>query len=306
MNRASGMGAFKGCFVFLGVFALLVVIIATISYIRLPQPDGVSRIEAAAAAGVSSGFFLTFAAAFLWEVARRFQELRLLRASVAGVTPVDGARVAAYGTLVADGPLLEAPLSGTRAAIYKYEIVVPHQKSSSTVACSGYGLTPCHITTASGSVRMLGYAEPAFLPAVLDGPETRARTQAYLASAPITPTGLGAAREFLDTLLDDDGAIRSDTGSVPDVIGNPRLIFREHAVADGDTVCAFGKYSVERGGLVPDSAIADPFPIRLRRGEAAAIGRALALSALGYSVGAAAMAGLAVGAIWLTRLMFTS
>jgi len=37
-------------------------------------------------------------------------------------------------------------------------------------------------------------------------------------------------------------------------------------------VCAFGKYSVERAGLVPDSAIADPYPIRLRRGDAAAIG----------------------------------
>jgi len=305
MNRASRMGAFKGCFVFLGVFALLVVIIATISYIRFPQPEAVSRVATAFIAGVSSAFFLTFTFAFLWEVARRFQELRLLRASVAGVTPVDGTRIAAYGTLVADGPLLEAPLSGTRAAIYKYEILVRHEKSSSE-ACSGYGLTPCHITTAAGSIRMLGYVEPAFLPAVLDGPETRARTQAYLASAPITPTGLGAAREFLDTLLDDDGAIRSDTGSVPDVMGNPRLIFREHAVTDGDTVCAFGKYSVERGGLVPDPAIADPFPIRLRRGDSATVGRALAVSALGYSVGAVAMTGLAVGAIWLTRLMFTS
>ena len=305
MSPASRVGAFKGCFVFLGVFALSAVIMAVITYIRFPEPEGVSRGAAAAAAGVSSAFFLTFAAAFLWEVARRFQELRLLRASVAGVTPVDGTRVAAYGVLVADGPLLEAPLSGTRAAIYKYEILVRHEKSSSE-ACSGYGLTPCHITTAAGSVRMLGYVEPAFLPAVLEGPETRARAQAYLASAAITPTGLGAAKEFLDTLLDDDGAIRSDTGSVPDVMGNPRLVFREHAVTDGDNVCAFGNYSVERAGLVPDSAIADPYPIRLRRGDAAAIGRALALSALGYSVGAVAMTGLAVGAIWLTRLMFTS
>ena len=305
MSPASRMGAFKGCFMFLGVFALSALIIAAITYIRFPEPEGVSRSAAAAITGVSSGFFLTFAVAFLWEVARRFQELRLLRASVAGVTSVDGTRVAAYGVLVADGPLLEAPLSGTRAAIYKYEIVVRHEKSSSE-ACSGYGLTPCHITTAAGNIRMLGYVEPAFRPTVLDGPETRARTRAYLASAAITPTGLGAAREFLDTLLDDDGAIRSDTGSVPDVMGNPRLVFREHAVTDGDNVCAFGKYSVERGGLIPDSAIADPYPIRLRRGDAAAIGRALAVSALGYSVGAAAMTGLAVGAIWLTRLMFTS
>ncbi|HOC43631.1 MAG TPA: hypothetical protein PKJ99_11510 [Thermoanaerobaculales bacterium] len=304
MSSSSRKGAFRGCFVFLGIYAVLAVIVTAISYLRFPEAEVASRCSAAAAAGFGGAVFLTFAAAFLWEVARRFRELSLLRASVGGAAPADGERIAACGVLVADGPLLEAPISGARAAIYKYEIVVPHQKSSSTVACSGYGLTPCHITTAAGSVRLLGYAEPTFRPALLDGPETRSRTQAYLGSAAITPTGLGAAREFLDTLVDDDGAIRSDSGSVPDVVGNPRLLLREHCVADGDSVCAFGKYSIDRGGLVPDPASVDPYPIRLRRGEAAAIGRALVASAFGYSAGAVAMTGLAVGAVWLARLMF--
>lgn len=306
MSPASRVGVFKGCFTFLGVFALSALVMATITYVRFPKPEVVVRVPAAAVAGVSSAFFLTFAVAFFWEVARRFRELTLLRASVAGVPPTDATRVAACGVLVADGPLLDAPLSGTRAAIYEYEIVVPHQKSSSTVACSGYGLTPCHIATAAGNVRILAYADLAFRPAALEGQETRARIHAYLASASITPTGAGAAGEFLDTLVDDDGAIRSDIGSVPDVLGNPRLIFHEHAVADGDSVCAFGRYSAERGGLVPGPASVDPYPVRLRRGDAAAVGRALIASAVGYSAGAVCMTALAVGAIWLTRLVFTS
>ncbi len=306
MSPASPVGAFKGCFTFLGVFALSALVMATVTYVRFPKPEMVVRVPAAAIAGVSSGFFLTFAVAFLWEVARRFRELRLLRASVAGVPRADGTRVAACGVLAADGPLLDAPLSGTRAAIYKYEIIVRHQQSSSTEACSGYGLTPCHIATAAGDVRILAYADLAFRPTALEGPETRARIQAHLASASVTPTGVGAAREFLDTLADDDGAIRSDIGSVPDVLGNPRLLFHEYAVADGDSVCAFGRYSAERGGLVPGPASVDPYPVRLRRGDAAAIGPSLVASAVGYSAGTVAMTALAVGAIWLTRLVFTS
>jgi len=305
MSSGSGVGLFRGCFTFLGVFALSALIIGTITYIRLPEPDVVSRGTAAVVTGVSSGFFLTFALAFLWEVVRRFQELGLLRQSVTGVPPGDGQRIAAQGVLVADGPLLEAPMSGVRSAIYKYEIIARHQKSDTEV-CSGYALTPCHVATAGGNVRILAYADLAFRPGALQGPEMRARLKSYLASATVTPMGLGAAKEFLATLADDDGTIRSDTGSVLDDLDDPRLSFREYAVADGENVCAIGTYSAERGGLVPDPASVDPYPVRLRRGDSLEVRRALLVSAAGYVAGTVAMVGLAVGALVLTNLMFTS
>jgi hypothetical protein len=298
-------GAFKGCVAYLGVFALSAVLAGIAAYVRFPQPEATSRVGFATFTGIGCGFFLTFAIGFLWEVVRRAQELTMLRASVAGVPPADGARVAAYGTLVADGPLLEAPMSGTRSAIYKYEIIAHRQKSSDSVVCSGYGLTPCHVETPAGRVRILGYVEPAFRPRLLDTPEARARTQAYLAATSVTPTGIGAAKEFIATLADADGAIKSDTGHVPDLASNPRLSLQEHAVADGETVCAFGRYSSERGGLVPDPASSDPYPVRLWRGDASAVRRALLRGSAGYSVGIVAMSAMAVGVWVLASLMVT-
>jgi hypothetical protein len=304
MSSGSGVPAFKGCLTLLGVFALSALAFGIATYIRFPKTEGVSREGAAGFTAFGCAFFVTFAIAFLWEAVRRVQEMAMLRASVAGVPPADGARVAAYGTVVADGPLLEAPMSGARSAIYKYEVIAPRQKSSDWVACSGYGLTPCHIETAAGPVRILGYAEFAFPANTLEGPEARARTQAYLASTAVTPLGVGAAKEFFDTLADDDGAIKSDAGCAVDVVANPRLRLQEHAVADGDTVCAFGRYSSEHGGLVPDPASTDPYPVRLRRGDAPAVSRSLVRSTIGYSVGVLGMSGMAGGVWYLAGLMF--
>jgi predicted MFS family arabinose efflux permease len=107
-------------------------------------------------------------------VTRRLREVSLLGASAAGATPLDGRPVAACGTLVADGPLLTAPFSGLPCAIYQYEIVAPQQKSSFTV-CSGYALTPCHVETGAGSVRVLAYVDLAFRRQSLEGAEMRGR-----------------------------------------------------------------------------------------------------------------------------------
>lgn len=305
MGNPSPLGAFKGCVVFLGVFALSAVIVGIATYLGLPREAAEFRVPAAVATGLGGGFFVALAAAFLSEFVQRARELRMLQASVSGVTPQDGARVAACGVVVADGPLLVAPLSGVLVAIYKYEIRARQQKGSTEV-CSGYGLTPCHLETPAGYVRLLGYADLAFTPRLLEGPEMWERARAYLASAPITPIGVGAAKEFLGTLVDDDGAIRSDTGVVPDDLANPRLSFLEHVVTDRESVCAFGRYSAERGGLVPDPASIDPYPVRLRRGDATAIRRSLLRSAAGYLAGAALMASLAAGVVWLVGTMFAT
>lgn len=301
MSTASPLA--KGCFTFLGVFALSAVFVAAITYIRLPHPEGASREAVAGCTGLASGFFLTFAIMLFSEVVRRTRELAMLRASVAGVPLTDGARVAASGVLVADGPLLDAPFSGTPSAIYKYGIVANHKKSSTEI-CSGYALTPCHVETPAGHVRILGYAELAFSPASLKGPEMLARARAYLAPGIVTPLGLGAAKEFLGTLVDDDGAIKSDTGLVPDELNDPVFSFLEHVVADREKVCAFGRYSAERGGLVPDPASIDPYPVRLRRGDPAAVRRSLLASAAGQVAAAVFMAALGVGAAWVPSLMF--
>ena len=39
MSRGSRLGAFKGCVVYVGVFALSAVIVGITAYVRFPQPE---------------------------------------------------------------------------------------------------------------------------------------------------------------------------------------------------------------------------------------------------------------------------
>ncbi|RPJ81352.1 MAG: hypothetical protein EHM13_10565, partial [Acidobacteria bacterium] len=135
---SGGSNVMRGCGTFLGLWTVWALVVGIFFYVNLPAQEVGSRLQASGYAGIGSGFFMAFASSLVFEVRRRFREVTLLRDSVAGVPPTDGARIAAYGTLVADGPLLEAPMTGARAAIYKYEIMARRKKSDDDAICSGY------------------------------------------------------------------------------------------------------------------------------------------------------------------------
>lgn len=299
----SGSPLAKGCLTFLAVFAVSALAVGVAAYLFIPEGARTAMGPVALWSGLVGGFFLALGVLSASEAVRRLREVGLLRDSLAGAPPADGARIAACGVLVADGPQVDAPFSGNRSALYKYAVMTRHQKSDSEM-CSGYFLTPCHVETLAGPVRILGYAEPAFAAARPEGAEVVTRAQAYFAAASVTPTGMGALREFNAMLADDDGAIRADTGVVPKEWTSPRLYFVEHAVAHGESVCAFGHYSAERGGLVPNPASVDPYAVSLRRGDAAAVRRSLLRAAAGQVAGALLLGGIAVGAVFFVALMF--
>ena len=294
----------KGCLTFLAVFAVSALVVGVAAYLRIPEGARAAVGPVALWSGLVGGFFLALGGLSASEAVRRVREVGLLRESLAGTPPADGARIAACGVLVADGPQADAPFTGSRAVIYKYAVKARQQKSD-TELCSGYFLTPCHVETAAGSIKILGYAEPAFTAAVPAGPEVVARAGAYFASTSVTPTGMGALREFNAMLVDDDGAIKADSGTVPKELENPRLSFVEHSLADREWVCAFGHYSAERGGLVPNPASVDPYAVSLRRGDAAAVRRSLLRAAAGQVAGALLLGGLAIGAVFVVALMFS-
>ena len=300
---SSGSPLARGCLTGLGLWALSALVVGLAAYLLMPEGGDGSFGKVAVYAGLGGGLLLALALGSLWEAVRRIHEVRLLRESVAGAPPADGARIAASGVLVADGPTAEAPFSGTRSAIYSYEVKARQQKSDTEV-CSGYFLTPCHVETPAGRVRILGYAELAFTPARIEGPEAVARARAYFTAATVTPTGMGALREFTSMLADDDGAIRSDTGAVPHELDDPKLYFVERAVADGEHVCAFGRYSAERGGLVPNPASADPYAVRLRKGGEAEVLRSLWRAAAGQVAGTLLLAALTAGVLVLVAVLF--
>lgn len=302
----------KTCLTYLGVLVLLSCAMTAVLFFNFPAPPPgrleetpfVVRLQASVAGGAASGLFLTMAIGALSGIVLKARERRLVAASVAGAPLTDGTKVAACGVLVADGPLLVAPFSGTRCVTYHYRIT--HNtggKSSTTVtSCWGYALTPCHIETVGGSVRILGYTDFAFAPTRLSGPEMIARARAYFSATTFVTIGLGAIqssyRALKEVLADDDGTIKTDFGPPPTDLEDPAYSFEEQLALDHEKVCAFGKYAAARGGLVPEPGSVEVFPVALRRGGADEVRRALLIGAFGHLAGALLLAAIAAAAVF--------
>ncbi len=255
--------------------------------------------------GVISGLFLTLAVCGVFQgLLLRLRQLRLFEASVAGVPPADGAEVAAFGVLVADGPLLAAPLSGTPCVTYDYQISLHTSRGSSggVILCSGHGLTPSHVETAAGGVRILACTGFNMPTTYLEGPAVVARATRYCAETTFAAFRLTSMRATLRNMkelrADDDGAIKADFGTPATGLDAAGHFFAEHVALDREEVCAFGRYSAERGGLVPDPDSIEEFPVMMWTGSASRIRRKMLLAATGALAGTLAMAAIGAGVLW--------
>jgi hypothetical protein len=75
---------------------------------------------------------------------------------------------------------------------------------------------------------------------------------AYASRTPFVPYGKASANELTVQWSDDDGAYRSDIAyqAFEDARIDKRYT-NQHSVPNGATVRVFGRYSKERGGIVP-------------------------------------------------------
>jgi hypothetical protein len=299
----------KTCLLYISVFlGFAVCLTAVLAALWPPRPDTTPprpplgmRLGGASPGAFLAAAFLTLAFAAADSVRMRNADSALLARSLAGERPEDGREIAAAGTLVADGPALTAPFSGAACVAYHYAIKYTSTGKSSmtTTSCWGYALTPSHVETAAGFVRLLAYTDFDFPATRMRGPEMLERARRHFATSQFVTIGLGAigsAWKALGAVLaDDDGAIRTDFGPPPQDLENPRLTFEEQAVADREPVCAFGTYSAARGGLVPVPGTRDVYPARLARGSGVELRRKLLWSVVGQSLLALVFAGAAAG-----------
>ncbi|HXH38443.1 MAG TPA: hypothetical protein VNN08_07435, partial [Thermoanaerobaculia bacterium] len=182
----------------------------------------------------------------------------------------DDATVTVVGHIRATGPALTAPLSGKPAVLYSYEIshVSEGRDETTTVMdFSGFALTPCAIDSPHGSIRLLGFPLlEGFDKTSLDTDEGRRNGTAYLASAPFTdmegfhPGAIYS--EVKAVLTDDDGQLRKDWKMTEDRDLTDKSL-SEQIVAPGEQVCAIGRWSAAKHGLVPHGGNV----IRLVRGD---------------------------------------
>ena len=240
----------------------------------------------------------------------------------------DGATVTVVGHIRAIGSALRAPFSGRPAVFYTYDIDHISQRSDDSTNVkdySGFALTPSAIDSPHGSVRILGFPMLEQFPKEeFDTDEGRRNAAAYLESAPFKdmqgfhPTAI--YNEIKELLTDDDGAILAAivyfrTDIIRIVSGWARGLanaearkdwkmtedrdlsdkqLHEQIVAPGTQVCAIGRWSTAKHGLVPPAA----GMIRLLQGDAPQVAKGLWGKVVSNTIGCIVVAAIVNGAIY--------
>lgn len=240
-------------------------------------------------AGVCSGM----AAGYAIGVRGLARERRMLLHAARGATPPDGQWVAVSGAIRSSSPL-RAPISGAESVAYEYRITHEDNRSSDASTLLYYDGKALARSTI-GSVRLLAVPSLDVPKAKVDRKRAVENAQRYVASTTFETRGTSRdERKGVEAeSTSDEGEFRRDReyhGGI-DVAG---CTFEERHIAQNETVCAFGLYSRERGGLVPHPNWAKP--TRIMRGDAATVAAELLKRMQRWKVGATCFAAAAIAA----------
>ena len=213
----------------------------------------------------------------------------------------DDAMATVVGHIRAVGLPLHAPFSGNAAVLYNYDIDhISHSnnETNSVMDYSGFALAPCAIDSPHGSIRILGFPLlEGFPKRPFDTEEGRKNAAAYLESTAQTDMqGFHPGtmfHEIKELLTDDDGQFRKDWKMTADRDLTDKHL-HEQMVAPGDQVCAIGRWSAMKHGLIPPAGGV----IRLLQGDPQKIVSGLWRKCIGNAIGAIIVAAVVNGAVY--------
>ncbi len=299
----------RSCLVYLGIF-VGAGILAGIGLVLTipPAPPGFSapfvmKLGSALGVGFAASGLLTVALFGLRDTMQRLSDRACLGMTRMTI-PLDGERIVAFGTVAADGPLLESPFTGTRCACYSYEVrCTTRGRSSTDVLCAwGYALTPSHVETPWGSVRLLSYTNIDECPPQLVDPAVRRKAAAYFAATQLEPTGYGAPGLGIAAVKqlhsDQDGSIKGDFGPLPSdfLEGDYRLY--EKIVVNREPITAIGTWDSKLGGVKAEPGAEILAPVVIRRGPVEKARRTLLRQAIISAIFAFVPFAIAAAIVW--------
>ena len=214
----------------------------------------------------------------------------------------DDAIVTVVGHIRAVGSSLRAPFSGNAAVLYSYDIDhISHSNNDSTNVkdYSGFALAPCAIDSPHGSVRIFGFPLlEGFPKKSYSTDEGRRNAAAYLETTQLKDMqGFHPGtiiHEIKELLTDDDGQFRKDWKMTEDRDLSDKHL-SEQIVAPGDQVCAIGRWSAAKHGLIPPAGGV----IRLLQGDPQKIVSGLWRKTVGNLIGALIVGGIVNGAVYM-------
>lgn len=237
------------CLVWIVVYVLVAAAVGMLVYRRFPV------MNAALGAGVVGGFIAWMGIASLIGIRQKVADAIMIRRALGGEEPQDGAKIAAIGPIMpTSAQELVSPLTRVPSVAYKYEI--RSMGKNDAILFEGFALAPSAIQSGQGSIRLLAYPD-------LQIPKDYSRrgkvirnAEEYIRRTAFREPSSGTIREHLAerraALKDDDGSVRIDQRNVSGEPDLEHVLFMEQIVKPGDLVCAIGRYSRPRAGLVPD------------------------------------------------------
>jgi len=210
--------------------------------------------------------------------------------------------VTVVGHIRAVGSSLRAPFSGNAAVLYSYDIDhISHSNNDSTNVkdYSGFALAPCAIDSPHGSVRIFGFPLlEGFPKKSYSTDEGRRNAAAYLEATQLKDMqGFHPGtiiHEIKELLTDDDGQFRKDWKMTEDRDLSDKDL-SEQIVAPGDQVCAIGRWSAAKHGLIPPAGGV----IRLLQGDPQKIVSGLWRKTVGNLIGALIVGAIVNGAVYM-------
>ncbi|HEX6641301.1 MAG TPA: hypothetical protein VF215_09315 [Thermoanaerobaculia bacterium] len=251
-------------------------------------------------AAAGAGLCTLASIAYLLAIGTSVKERAMLLGAIVGNRPKDGAWVAISGTIRSNEPL-QTPITGATAVAYEYQISRDETSSTSNTRKSkaihyeGKALAPSTITTRQGAFRLL--AVP-----TLDVPREHPQTPDAFARAAkyVKTTAFQTSNTPKDERIgmeqeaaDDDGFFRVDKHLSDGNVDVTTCRLEERHIKQGEMVCAFGLYSVARGGLIPHPNWSRT--ARLMRGDATTVSDQLGNRIIKYAIGAVIFAAAAFG-----------
>lgn len=186
---------------------------------------------------------------------RSWRERSAIAGGIAGVRPADGAQAVLVGRIQPDGRPLTAPLDGSPCVSYAYEVTQETgtgRRRSIVTHFKGVAVTPSVILTPSGGYRLLAVPDLEEADGASGSSADHVAAFGRYARATVFTGRDTSAQELLDRWTDADGSYRSDVAYSPidavDLV-NCRLVQRH--IRPGAAVAAFGRFSADKGGIVP-------------------------------------------------------
>jgi hypothetical protein len=251
-------------------------------------------------ASAGAGLCVALSIGYAMGITQAARERRSLLEAATGAPPADGEWVAVSGRIQSTESL-RGPLSDENVVVYEYRIHRTEgsgKSRSDTNVWSGKALVPSIIATRHGSVRLLAVPAltdiaPARLP-----PSAADNARSYVAATEFVSPQTAKERTAVTEgeWTDDDGNYRLDRGGNRDDVDPGECSLEEKHIRNGETVCAFGLYSQQRGGIIPHSNWAKQ--MRVMRGDAITVAGDLRTRMIKYSFGVLIFGAAAYGVVY--------